>query len=361
MDAKVVMAPPPPLPAFRSHQQMPFQAVGMDFMGPLQRLEDTHEKTYVLVVTCAYTRAVILRPVPAESAQAFVTTFNMIRHEWGIEPQIIVTDRGSGFMSAFDKTIRDAKNILEQQFPRITWSFNASRAPWWGGFFERFMFIIKDRLARCFMSHSSIFANYAQFGEAVAYVMSVINSRPLTWMSEDPDESRHPICPQVFMNYHSKYNFLLENPLYYGPHEVNYTAASSDALRAAFRSRGVAYNALFNLFRDTYVAELRKFRNQTKKPSDHRVQLGSLVFFKIRGLFKQGGAGDRRKWQLARVVKLHPSPLDGRVRSVDLQVYDPSLDRLKIVESQSIANLALLEVDESEQPAWIKKTRANYE
>jgi hypothetical protein len=120
MDAKTINAPPVALPEFRSHQQQPFQAVGMDFLGPLQRLADTDENTYILVLTCAYTWAVILRPVPAESASAFVTAFNMIRHELGIEPQIIVTDRGLGFMSAFDKTIKNAQDALEQQFPRIT-------------------------------------------------------------------------------------------------------------------------------------------------------------------------------------------------------------------------------------------------
>jgi hypothetical protein len=59
MDARVVTAPPAPLPAYRSHQQQPFQAVGMDFLGPLQRLQDTNEKivctsTYLCIHTCRY-------------------------------------------------------------------------------------------------------------------------------------------------------------------------------------------------------------------------------------------------------------------------------------------------------------------
>jgi hypothetical protein len=32
------------------------------------------------------------------------------------------------------------------------WKLNAARAPWWGGFYERMMTLIKDRMARC--SHS---------------------------------------------------------------------------------------------------------------------------------------------------------------------------------------------------------------
>jgi hypothetical protein len=146
IDAVVITAPPPPLPAFRSRERQPFEATGLDFLGPLQPLHDTGAKTYILVLTCAYTRAVILRPVPSESAQSFVTAFNTIHHEWGIDPVHIISDRGSGFVSAFDATIRNAVQLLEHQFPRITWQFNASRAPWWGGFFERFMYIIKTNL-----------------------------------------------------------------------------------------------------------------------------------------------------------------------------------------------------------------------
>jgi hypothetical protein len=349
MDAAVISAPPPPLPAFRCRERQPFEATGLDFLGPLQPLQDTGAKTYILVLTCAYTRAVILRPVPSESAQSFVTAFNTIRHEWGIDPVHIISDRGSGFVSAFDATIRNAVELLEHQFPRITWHFNASRAPWWGGFFERFMFIIKDKLARCFMGHNSIYADYATFSEAVAYVMSVINARPLTWMSEDPDETRHPLCPQIFLNFHSKYNFLQENPFSYGP-SVPYIAATTRQMKQAFKARFKAYNALFNMFRDNYVAELRKFRNHGKKTTDHLLHEGQVVLFRVRGLFKKDAAGDRRKWRLARIIKLHPSPRDGHVRSVDIEIYDVSTQRMRTLESQSIANLALLELDDHDNP-----------
>jgi hypothetical protein len=46
---------------------------------------------------------------------------------------------------------------------------------------------------------------------------------------------------------------------------------------------------------------------------------------------------------------------------VDLEIHDHTLDRLKIIPSQSITNLAMLEADESDLPAWVKKARANYE
>jgi hypothetical protein len=147
MDAKVVTAPPAPLPEYWSAFRRPFEAVGMDFLGPLQKLHDTKQNTYILIFTCSYTRATILRPLLSESAESFVSAFNMIRHEFAIDPIDITTDQGSGLTSSYDKTIKDAINLLGEKFPRIRWRFNASRAPWWGGFFERLNYIIKDRLA----------------------------------------------------------------------------------------------------------------------------------------------------------------------------------------------------------------------
>jgi hypothetical protein len=360
MDAKVVTAPPAPLPEYRSAFRRPFEAVGLDFLGPLQKLQDTKQDTYILLLTCSYTRATILRPLLSESAESFVSAFNTIRHEFAIDPIDITSDRGSGLTSSYDKTIKDAIDLLGEKFPRIRWRFNASRAPWWGGFFERLNYIIKDRLARCFMSYDKLFTNYATFTEAVAFVMSVLNSRPLTWISDDPDENRHPICPQIFLNFYSKYNFLEENPWHYGPHRVDYTAAKNEDMKKMYRAKARAYNNLFDVFREHYIAELREFQNTKSAPSDYKLKVGMMVLFRVKGLFKKDGAGSRRKWKLARIVKLHPSPIDGRVRSVDLAVYDHSRNCTKILPSQSIANIAILEADQNENPAWLNQARETY-
>ena len=107
--------------------------------------------------------------------------------------------------------------------------------------------------------------------------------------------------------------------------------------------KGQAYNALCDMFHDNYIAELRNFRNSSKPSTDQCLQVGMMVLYRVRGLFKKDKAGDRRKWRLARIVKLHPSPRDARVRSVDLAVYDHTYDQTKILKSQSIQNIAIFE------------------
>jgi hypothetical protein len=80
---------------------------------------------------------------------------------------------------------------------------------------------------------------------------------------------------------------------------------------------------------------------------------GQIVLFRVRGLFKKDAAGDCCKWRLARIVKLHPTPRDQRVRSVDIEIYNSTTQRMRTLESQSIANLALLELDIPANPLWL--------
>jgi hypothetical protein len=126
-------------------------------------------------------------------------------------------------------------------------------------------------------------------------------------------------------------------------------------MKDAFKARLKAYDAMFNMFQDNYISELRTFRDQKLKPTDQCLQVGMVVLFKIRGLFKKDAAGDRRKWRPAKIVKLHPSPTDGRVRSVDIEVYDLALGRMRVYDNQSIAHLALLEAEDTDGPQWLQQ------
>ncbi len=43
------------------------------------------------------------------------------------------------------------------------------------------------------------------------FVVSVINSCPLMWNSEDPIENHHPTCPQILLNFYSTRTTLIIN------------------------------------------------------------------------------------------------------------------------------------------------------
>ena len=73
---------PPPLPACRVLSEPPFVNVGLDFAGPLfdhekhgGEKESEKSKVYVLLFTCASTRAVHLELTPSLSVPAFLRAF----------------------------------------------------------------------------------------------------------------------------------------------------------------------------------------------------------------------------------------------------------------------------------------------
>ena len=119
-----------------------------------------------------------------------------------MEPQNIITDNALNFTCVFTVTLKQNK-----KFPKVNWYFNASGAPWWGRFLERMMRIIRDKLAQCYVSASSVYSSLYQFSEAVAFTQSLLNSRPLTCLMSGDDADRFPICPVIFLNFYSRNNF----------------------------------------------------------------------------------------------------------------------------------------------------------
>ena len=69
---------------------------------------------------------------------------------------------------------------------RIIWKFNLSRAPWWGGQYERLLGITKQSL------HKSISKSLLTWSELEGVLLDIevnLNNRPLTYIEEDIEYS----------------------------------------------------------------------------------------------------------------------------------------------------------------------------
>ena len=64
----------------------------------------------------------------------------------------------------------------------VEWVFNLERAPWWGGVFERMVRMMK-RCLKKMIGRAKL--TYDELVTAVIEVESVINSRPLSYVTQD--------------------------------------------------------------------------------------------------------------------------------------------------------------------------------
>ena len=63
----------------------------------------------------------------------------------------------------------------------IKWKFNLSRAPWWGGQFERMVALVKNSLYKCVGKGS---LTYNELTEVLLDKEVVLNNRPLSYMQD---------------------------------------------------------------------------------------------------------------------------------------------------------------------------------
>jgi hypothetical protein len=103
--------------------------------------------------------------------------------------------------------------------------------------------------------------------------------------------------------------------------------------------------AVWDIFHNVYISELRKRRETAEFKNDCLLKEGQVVLYKPQGLFRENTPQGRLKWRLGRIKKMHKSPRDGRIRSVDLELYDRKTGLIYTLPSQTIQNLAPLELE----------------
>jgi hypothetical protein len=346
LDLKTVKAPEAPLRDYRYIGSRKFETMGVDFVGPFSPLQTTKKPVSIIVFSCPLTRIVLLRPVEGVGADEFRHVLNTVCNEHGLRPRVINSDRAKTFLNVWERTLENHHLQInkenQQEGPKPRWDFNAARAPWWGGFYERMMTLIKDRMARCISK--SRFQSLASFTEGVSFIQKVINMRPISWFSEDKDNPI-PLMPSMFLHAEPP---VFENPYEYSVNPTDYQSGSKWKLESSLKKRQRWQNAIWGIFHDLYISELRKRRDTAEFKNDCLLERGQVVLYKPQGLFRENTPQGRLKWKLARIEKLHPSPRDGRVRSVDLTLYEKETGQLYTLPSQTIHNIAPLELELNE-------------
>ena len=180
---------------------MHLQSQGLTSLDPVYRKvkKSTTGKTYIALFTCASTRAVHLklcRDLPALEFQRVLKEFVA----WRGCPHTIVSDKGKTFVATGKwlsvlKKDQSLANFMEAM--EMKWKCNLARAPWWGGFFERLIGIMKRTLSKV-IGRSLL--TFQELEEALLDVETSMNNRPLLYRGKELEKFGQPvITPNILL------------------------------------------------------------------------------------------------------------------------------------------------------------------
>ena len=288
-----------PLPEDRVRDAAVFEVAGVDLCGPLFLKDE--RKSWIVLFTCAIYRAVHLELVSSLTTDCFILALRRFISRRG-RPNTIYSDNGKNLIGASNAlNTLDWKKITEfSVVKKIEWKFNPPSAPWWGGFWERLIGVLKNVLRRVL---GKACLKEEELTTVLCDAESLINSRPLTYLSEDP-EDLSALTPAMFLRE------ITESGV------PDLDLIDSQKLRKRFIYRVKLRQDLRNRFRNEYLGLLKCY---VKSPKESSIVVGDLVL-----------VGDnnvkRINWPLAKVVRTIPGR-DGKVRVVEVKTQSGTILR----------------------------------
>ena len=139
-------------------------------------------KAYILLLTCSLTCAICLELLPDQTLERFLPTLKSFIAR---RPEKIYSDNFSTFVAAAKWIKKAMQNEAVHDFlanNHITWKFNLSRAPWWGGQFERMVGLVKQAL---YKNVGRATLTWNKLADLLKDVEPMLNNRPLGYVEDD--------------------------------------------------------------------------------------------------------------------------------------------------------------------------------
>ncbi|XP_003740218.1 uncharacterized protein LOC100897675 [Galendromus occidentalis] len=309
-NAKPAAEPTPPLPAFRVATTPPFLFTGVDFAGPFAYKKENGKraKAYILLFTCAVSRAIALFLTKDLSTYEVLNALQKFINRYP-SAKNFVSDNGASFPCA-DLEIKLIYNHISRgdisswlTDSKLTWNFISPAAPWVGGFWERMVGCAKRCLKRTLRTTIPYFGD---FEVILSGVEAIINQRPSTTVSPDPNEVRALSPANLYTTTTATHDCQnrKKSRSYGKTSELSFSrngGISSQKTLSAFWKR----------FQAEYLANLRTAHS--RRPVKQRsLQLGEICILKEENT-------PRSHWPLVRVVELYKSSADHRNRTCTIK------------------------------------------
>ena len=243
-------------------------------------------------------------------------------------PSMLISDNAKTFRSAS----REIQALLRSQDVlghlannRVTWTFIVERAPWWGGFSERLIKLIK-RCLKKIVGRSTL--TLEELNTVLIEIEAVINARPITYVYDDEESVSYPLTPSQLISGRQI------TPM---PNNEHFEIVSTNNIltkRAKHQKR--VLQQFTCQWRREYLLSLRENATCKSKSKSNRanISVGDIVLVKL-------DSTKRAFWKIARVEELLESK-DGRIRAARVKV--ANAERNPVSLRRVIQHLVPLEV-----------------
>ena len=185
----------------RTQGATPFEAVGVEFAGPIhyKTKGKKTKKSYLVMYGCSLTRAVHLEIRKSLEVREFLTSLKRFIAR-RVRPKIICSHNGVTFKAA-DKLLKKIQNdeqltdFLSERL--IQWMLNMSRAPWWGGQYERLIGLFKRAF---YNSIGNGLVTYEELEDVLLDVEGALNNHPLSYLEDDVELPELMLTPNSLLN-----------------------------------------------------------------------------------------------------------------------------------------------------------------
>ena len=295
------------LPKDRTEGSRPFQVIGVDYAGPFiyKKRAGKEGKAYLLLVGCSLTRAVHLEMLPDMSTEEFMHSFKKLVARRG-KPDKVYSDNAKTFVAAAKRVRKISKDEQVHDYlakNNIKWQFNLSKAPWWGGQYERLIGLVKQAFYKV-VGRSSL--TWKELEGVILDVEICLNNRPLAYVEDDHEL---PILTPNAMITGQPSVSVIEND----------EASEEEELRKRAKHIQRCKKAIWKRWTGEYLRSLRERHNLKHGKMGKSPEVGDVVLIK-------GEERNRGKWSVGIVEELYEGR-DGVVRGAKIKTRKTHIDR----------------------------------
>lgn len=309
----------PPLPESRTIPTRPFSHIGVDYMGPfsIRNMTGSIVKTWIVIFTCMFSRAIHCEVVPSYNAEGFIQAFRRFVSRRG-KPILINSDHGTQLVLCASTLQSDLFRDFCNRF-EFKWTFNTEKAPWKGSHFERLIGIFKSALRHALGRQV---LDRDNFLTTVTEIEAIVNSRPLTYISDDIDLI--PLRPCDFLIRGACMTPYDIPPFDSADEDYHPTPSSRERLLAFWSRSNVVTTNFLQQWTEQYLLSLREHSSWTHKQKSTCSRtpcVGDVVLI-------EHDQDAKTHWRLGKIISFPPTvPIrEATIRTHTCTRHEPNIE-----------------------------------